>query len=327
MNESAQLLSRYLTQTLTFLNFFTSIPVWVWILLSPVLLVIFLKVSSMIYNLVFSTDLNLSDGNIKGACIVPNQLMQKEHNESKNLCPTCAKQDVCQDYKILKYSDDCDSYLDNKKHILIEKKTVSTYSTVPLEIKVSIDLETRLTNDLQTLKFDKGTRTLDSLKTEINEVKDIFKNSKVMNNSFVDIDKTKKITEDIYDKGLNFLSLALDIYKQTNTNCDELKAETEELQENLNKNSNPESSTYKVLKLAVENNNKVLELVKKNKDKIDELFAQISLCKDAIMEIRLGLPELLNHQSTDEVSGLINKSHDMIDFGQRVLSEFKSQGL
>jgi hypothetical protein len=45
------------------------------------------------------------------------------------------------------------------------------------------------------------------------------------------------------------------------------------------------------------------------------------------MEIRMGLPELLNHQSMDDVEKLIADGKDRVGFGQRLLEEFKVQGL
>lgn len=257
-----------------------------------------------------------------GVLNVPNQLTQKRHDENKNQCPICAKIDTCLDYKVLKYADDCDMY---------QKKSY-TMVTSKVEIKVSIDLESRLSKDLDAIKFNKGIRILTNLKTELNEVKNIFANSKVLNDKFIDIDKTKNITDEIYNKALNFLALALDIYKQTNTNCDSLKQETVELQESLDNlnidiTTNPDNKAYKILKSAIDSNNRILDLVKKNKDKIDELFGQISLCRDAITEIRLSLPELINHQSDDEVKELITTNRNNMQFGERLLAEFKKEGL
>jgi hypothetical protein len=264
--------------------------------------------------------------NNQGAFNVPNQLIQKPHNEDKNLCPACNKRELCQDYKILKYSDDCDQY----QRGLVSDLSINNKQRINLsqtEVKISIDLETRLTNECQNLKFDKGTRTLDSLKCEIKEVKDLFKNATNVNDKFIDVDKTKKITEDIYNKSLSFLSLALDIYKQIGiSNYDTLKKETEELQNSLS-NLNVDSVSYKLIKSAIDKNTNMLELIKKKRDRIDELFAQVSLCKDAIMEIRMGLPELLNHQSMDDVEKLITDGKDRVGFGQRLLEEFKVQGL
>jgi hypothetical protein len=106
-----------------------------------------------------------------------------------------------------------------------------------------------------------------------------------------------------------------------------LKTETEELQGNLDTCKDTNSALYKTLKEAVARNTEMLGVMKKNKDRIDELFGQISLCKDAIMKIRLGLPELLNHQSTDELNQKIVESRDRLSFGQRLLEEYKKEGL
>jgi hypothetical protein len=250
---------------------------------------------------------------------MPNQLIQKPRKENRNLCNTCFKQETCEDYKRLKYADICDEY---------RIKTAKPVLTKPIEIVVSVNLEQRLSKDLQAIKFDKGLRTFNNLKSEVSEVKGIFENCQTLNNSFIDVDKTKKLVEDIYNKSLNFLSLTLDIYKQVNvTTYDELRMETEELQESFNGCTNPNSILYKTLKEAIDKNYKMLDLIKKNKDRIDELFGQISLCKDAIMEIRLGLPELLHHQSNDALNVVLAESKDRIAFGQRLLDEYKSQGL
>jgi hypothetical protein len=99
------------------------------------------------------------------------------------------------------------------------------------------------------------------------------------------------------------------------------------LKVSLNDCKNKESALYKTLKTAIDKNQKNLDLMKYNKDRISELLGQVSLCKDAIMEVRLGIPELLHHQSTDELNKTILSSKDRISFGQRLLDEYKREGL
>lgn len=374
---------------------------------------------------------------------MPNQLVQKPQKENKNLCKFCLKNDVCEDYRRMKYVEVCDSYctsFDTKSEcprcknktttwvltnsegtilecnlchtkfyrgrgIIVEKangdlcgrclyanacKFVGSEklrceckefkSIIELETKkcplcnVEMVVEASLTNqivyrckscnykvlisrsldlikdetkysevqskkveikltvthglldELKAQNFEKGIKTYNNLKLEYDNVIALFKDNP--QTKLIDVLKIKKTADDIYDKSLKFLSLALELHKQLGvTSYDNLKSETEELQGNLENCKDENSALYKTLKEAIERNDKILTLMKKNKDRIDELFGQISLCKDAIMEIRLGLPELLHHQSQDELDSVITESKERLSFGQRLLEEYKVQGL
>jgi hypothetical protein len=197
----------------------------------------------------------------------------------------------------------------------------------PLEVITKPVVYKSLGEELKVGGFEKGVKTYDKLTVEYDAIMELFKGNNVQNN-LIDVQKVSKTVNEIYGKSLDFLKLANEIYKQQSlVNYETLKAENEELKANLDGCKDTESALYRTLKEAVERNDKTLGLYKKSKDRIDELFGQISLCKDAMMEIRLGLPELLHHQSTDELNKVIEESRDRIGFGQRLLDEYKKQGL
>lgn len=201
---------------------------------------------------------------------------------------------------------------------------VETKLVKPLE--VSIKIEKTLPDKLQEAKFDRGVKTYNNLKSEYEGVLGLF--SGKVNTTLIDTSKVKKTTEEIYKKSLDFLNLGLELYKQLNvTDYENLKAEIGELESSLENFKDTTSASYRILREALDKKNQMLGLMKKNKEKIDELFGQISLCKDAIMEIRLGLPELLYHQSADEVDKVIADGRERLNFGQRLLEEFKREGL
>jgi len=195
----------------------------------------------------------------------------------------------------------------------------------PTDISVVVSMETKLSNELTDCHFDKGIRAFQNVKSEMDHLKIIVDGANPT--TLIDVGKTYKVATDIYSKCLNFLSLSLQIYGQLEgTDYDSLKAENQELKAKVSEHfDNP--IIYKTLVQAVDKNDKIISLFKKNSDRIDELFAQISLCKDSIMEIRLTLPELLNHESKDDLDRALVESKDRIEFGQRLLEEYKAQGL
>jgi hypothetical protein len=282
-------------------------------------------------------------------------------NSDKTNCKTCSNKDKCRVLSLIHPTDggncswynnadvfsgdkrllclDCERLKNQTCHRPFNKKLFNACSNYvgenkngkqsvvkPIEVKISLSFENKLTKELSDSKFEKGSKVYNNLKSEYENTLRLFDGH--ASTSLIDVDKVKKIVNEVYDKSLKFLSLTLDIYKQLGvTSYDELKSENDELQGNLNTCRDTNSVLYKTLKEAVDRNNKMLVLMKKSKDRIDELFGQISLCKDAIMEIRLGLPELLNHQSTDELDKTITEGKDRISFGQRLLDEYKREGL
>lgn len=241
--------------------------------------------------------------------------------KNKN-CNSCSKNSSCLDNAKRHFNRNggCLGYES------IEKVYCKTENK-PIEVKVTLTTSKTLIENLQDAKFEKGIKVYNSLKEEYDNVTLLLNSRENINSTLIDLEKITKVTNEIYNKSQKFLLLALNIFKQLNvTSYDNLKVETEESKENLS-SCKPESALYKTLTEVVDKNNKMLDLMKKNKDRIDELFGQVSLCKDAIMEIRLGLPELLHHQSTDELNKTITESKDRLNFAQRLLEEYKIQGL
>ena len=194
------------------------------------------------------------------------------------------------------------------------------------QVPVYISLEDKVSAMLKDTAFTKGQKSFAELKAEHDGLVMLFAGSKV-NDTLINVDKTKSAIEDIYAKGLSFIEQAVTTSKQVDiTNYDTLKMETDELAENI-KDKGQDSALYKVLKQTIDKNNNILALVKKNKDHIDELLCQVTLCKDSIEEVRLTIPSLINYTSADDLQKSIAEVNQRVDFAQKLSNEFKAQGL
>jgi hypothetical protein len=190
----------------------------------------------------------------------------------------------------------------------------------------TLSLEDKVSSLLKDSNFDKGQRVFTSLKAEHDGIIQLFSGSKV-NDTLINVEKTKSAVEDVYSKGLTFIEQATLVSKQIGTtDVNTLQLETDELTEQL-KNHPVESTVGKTLKQVIDKNANILSLVKKNKDSIDELLCQVSLCKDSIEEIRLTLPSLINYTSADDLQKPIAELQQRVDFAQKLHDEFKAQGL
>ena len=196
----------------------------------------------------------------------------------------------------------------------------------PVAVPVYISLEDKVSGLLKTAKFDKGQKAFNSLKSEHDGIVLLFAGSKV-NDTLLNVDRTKSAVEDVYTKGLSFIEHATIVSKQTEvSDTNALQLETDELTEQL-KNHPLDSTVGKTLKQVIDKNNNILGLVKKNRDSIDELLCQVSLCKDSIEEIRLTLPGLLNYTSADDLQKSIAEVDQRVGFAVKLKDEFKAQGL
>ena len=201
-----------------------------------------------------------------------------------------------------------------------------TRVTKPVAVPVYLSLEDKVSSMLKDTNFAKGQKSFAELKAEHDGLVMLFAGSKV-NDTLINVEKTKSATEDIYAKGLSFIEQAVTTSKQVDiTNYDTLKMETDELGENI-KDKAQDSALYKVLKQTIDKNNNILALVKKNKDHIDELLCQVTLCKDSIGEVRLTIPSLINYTSADDLQKSIAEVNQRVDFAQKLSNEFKAQGL
>lgn len=174
--------------------------------------------------------------------------------------------------------------------------------------------------------FERATKLYTGLQTEIKEIQSLL-TSMSSNNSLIDVKKTWTSISDIHSKALKFLDQASNIYRQTtNTNYEELLYDNMELETRL-KECEPGTALYRTVVSAIDKNKSLMDLIKHNKDKTDELLYQVDICKDAMSEVRLSLPELVGHQSTDELQQSVTNLKNRVEFAQRLGREFDSQGL
>ena len=208
-----------------------------------------------------------------------------------------------------------------KEHRPYNIQKAATNTTTP------DSLEDSLLTLLQELNYEKGLRLFKGLKAEYSGLDTMLK-SRLSGQSLIDMPKTIKLVDETYFKALSFLQTATNIYRQLDlTNETTLKAENLELESSMKDKADTSSIVYKTIEDAYKKNCGLMVLVKRTKERLDELFGQISLCKDAITEIRLSLPDLVNHQSQDEVSAILLELRSRLDFAQRLNEEYKARGL
>jgi hypothetical protein len=144
--------------------------------------------------------------------------------------------------------------------------------------------------------------------------------------TLVNTDRLKTLTDSLYSQGLTLLLQTLDISQQVGaTNTTALELENKELNEELERCNSP--TTKALIEERLSKNTNSLKLVKQHRDRLDEILMQVGLCKDSIREIRLELPELLNHKSQDDLDKVILELKTRIEFAQRVHEEYNRQGL
>jgi hypothetical protein len=215
------------------------------------------------------------------------------------------------------------------KEVLMPNQLIQDPNKQPIKkIEITIGVSSRekkLLDGFIRLGFKEGVKALQNLKNEYDNLKLIFDNND-MNNTLINAERIKKLTDNLYSQGLDLLMPALDISQQLAvTNIDNLTDENKELEEELKK-CNKETLAL-IIKERLEKNTKSIGLVKKYRDRADELFGQVGLCKDSIREIRLELPELMSHKPKDELDKIMLELKTRVEFAQRVHEEYARQGI
>jgi len=210
---------------------------------------------------------------------------------------------------------------------LIQKKgktPIGKETPKPIIVSPSIiNLESKLQQGFG--NFNEGMAAFLGLKKEHDALLPLLTNRAVAD-TLVNTDRLKTLTDSLYLQGLTLLLQTLDISQQVGaTNTTALELETKELKEDLDKCSSASIKT--MIEERLEKNTKCLKLVKSHRDRLDEILMQVGLCKDSIREIRLELPELLNHKAQDELDKVMLELKTRIEFAQRVHEEYTKQGL
>jgi hypothetical protein len=173
--------------------------------------------------------------------------------------------------------------------------------------------------------FNEGMSAFLSLKKEHEALFPLLTNRAVAD-TLVNTDRLKTLTDSLYLQGLTLLLQTLDISQQVGaTNTTTLELENKELKDDLDKCSTP--TLKAMIQERLDKNTNCLKLVKSHRDRLDEILMQVGLCKDSIREIRLELPELLSHQSQDDLDKIMLELKTRIGFAQRVHEEYTKQGL
>jgi hypothetical protein len=209
---------------------------------------------------------------------------------------------------------------------LIQKK--GKLPIVKPELQITLDsvtiLEKKLFDGFTKLDNKSGEKSFVGLKSEFDNLKQIFNNSTI-DSSIINVDKIKKLTSSLYLQGLKLLSSSLEhmtqlgmtdyVLMETELTCleDEYKTCSESLKP--------------IVLERIEKNKSSLKAVKGYRDKIDELLCEAGLCKDAIREIRLKLPELMSHKPKDEFDEILHEINSRMSYAERVKKEYEKQGL
>ena len=209
---------------------------------------------------------------------------------------------------------------------LIQKKNrppiVKLESQVVYETNILV--EKKLQSGFTSLDYQRGLKNFNLLKTEHDNLLKIYVNNNAIT-SLVNVERIKKLTDSLYAQGLHFLSTTLDLTQQLiPTDINSIVSENSELENQLETCGDVLKS---IIKERIDKNKKVLLSLKSYKDKIDELLAQVGLCKDSIREIRLALPELMSHKSKDEYDKVVLELDTRINFAQRVKKAYVEAGI
>lgn len=173
--------------------------------------------------------------------------------------------------------------------------------------------------------FNEGMLAFTGLKKEHDALLPLLTN-RAVEDTLVNTDRLKTLTDSLYLQGLALLLQTLDISQQVGaTNSTALELENKELNEELERCNS--QTTKALIEERLSKNTNCLKLVKQHRDRLDEILMQVGLCKDSIREIRLELPELLNHKAQDELDKVMLELKTRIEFAQRVHQEYTRQGL
>lgn len=201
-------------------------------------------------------------------------------------------------------------------------------SVVKPEVQIVHDsiilFERRLADGFNSLETQSGTKSFNGLKSEYDNLKKIFENSPI-DNSIINVDRIKKLTSSLYLQGLKLLASALESIRQLgSTNAMDMELEVIELEKELGGCS---EKLKPIVEERIEKSKKALQAVKGYKDRIDELLCEAGLCKDAIREIRLEIPELMSHRPKDEYDKIMHELNARVEYAQRVKAEYDKQGI
>jgi len=186
--------------------------------------------------------------------------------------------------------------------------------------------EKKLREGFERVHSEVGLKHLSKLEAEYRGLRSILDSSKI-EDTVLNIGRISKLTSELYQQGLNFLTQALNVANQLTTSSrEDLVAESKELGAELSKSS-PGSTVYKMVTERLASNNRSLGTIKGFNEKLDEYFCQVGLCRDSIREIRLGIPELVGNIPKDEFNKIILELRTRVELAQRVQAEYTRQGI
>ena len=208
---------------------------------------------------------------------------------------------------------------------LIQKKNKPVIVREVKESSAAIT-EQRLRDGFNYAKSEEGLKYLTKLEEEYKGLRYLLDNSSI-EDTVLNLKRISKLTSDLYQQGLNFLSQALNITQQLSTSSrEDLITENKELKTELEK-CKPDSTIHKLVTERLSHNAKSLSKVKEFREKLDEYFCQVGLCRDSIREVRLGIPELLGNKPKDEFDKAMLELRTRVELAQRVQAEYTRQGI
>jgi len=185
-------------------------------------------------------------------------------------------------------------------------------------------LEKRLSDGFASLQYQRGIKSLSGMKGEYDSLRKIYEGSEPIN-AIINVERTRKLTDSLYQQGLQLLASALETVRQLGaTDVGQLADEVAGLRKELTACS---AVLAPIIAERIERNEHSLKAVKGYQDRADELFNQAGLCADSIREIRLELPELMAHKPQDEFDKTMLELNTRIEFAQRVKQEYAKQGI
>jgi hypothetical protein len=187
-----------------------------------------------------------------------------------------------------------------------------------------LSLEKKLMGGFAQIQNSQGMKSFESLKSEYDLLQLVLQNSP-QDNSIVDVAKIKKLTNELYPKGLKLLSSVMVTQKEmSNIDIGNLEIDIAELKAEY------DTCSEKLKPVVQERINKInssLETVKGFRDKTEELLNEAGLCKDTIRELRLKLPDLMSHKPKDDFDMIRHEIDKVIGFAERVKKEYDKQGI
>jgi len=221
-----------------------------------------------------------------------------------------------------------DSVVGTKKEVTMPNQLIQKKGKLPIvgEIKTTSWTEVSLREGFKKASSEVGLKYLARLEDEYKGLEGLLQGSKV-DETVLNLERISKLSYNLYQQGLSFLTKALNIIEQLTTSSkDDLLGEKSELEVELGKLV-PGSRLHGMVTERLANNEKSLAKIKEFKEKIDEYFCQVGLCRDSIREIRLGIPELLDNKPREELDRIILELKTRVELAQRVQAEYSKQGI